>query len=274
MTGTTEIEIFLSTKGHRNMSLTDFENIGFGVNDSLSKRALRRMGSLPAIYWRAINNRLAFLKACRIDPRQVFCPKLGLTDNIVVIGQTNKNRFKGSGLYLDSRFECDAVITDVPGLTIMFLPADCPVIILFDQKQGILAQIHSGRNNILKNIAGKTARTLKEDFFCNPDDIIVYFSPHLCAQCYLLSYLGFLNNPEYGKIEPAIVEVENGWQFDMRKAIEIQLGLEGIGRIIAGPSTCTLCGEENLFSHRGWEQMHPNHREPGRFAVISRMVEL
>jgi len=274
MTGTIEISIYVSKKGHGNMSLTDFENIGFGINDSVLERSLRRMRSFPSIYWQTIANRIAFLKDCGIDPRQVFCPTLGLTDNIVFIGQPNKSRFKGSGLYLNSRFRCDAVITDFPGLAIMFLPADCPVVVLFDQRKGILAQVHSGRSNILKNIAGKTARALKEDFFCNPDDIIVYFSPYLCARCHLLSYLGFLNNPEYGKIEPAIVEVENGWQFDMRKAIEIQLGLEGISRVIADPSPCTLCGEEKLFSHRGWKQRYPDHRKPGRFAIISMMVKL
>ena len=274
MIGATELRISSSKKRHGDMSLTDFENTGFRINDSVLGRALRRIGSSPSIHWQAITNRLAFLKACRINPRRIFCPTLGSTDKIVFIGQSNKNRFKESGLYLKSRFECDAVITDVPGLAIMFLPADCPVVILFDQRKGILAQVHSGRGNILKNIAGKTARMLKEDFFCNPADIIVSFSAHLCARCHILSYLSFLDMPEYEKIEPAIVEVENGWQFDMRKAIEIQLDLEGIDRIISDPSACTLCGEEDLFSHRGWERLHPDHREPGRFAVISMMVKL
>ena len=274
MIGVLEVEIKVSKKGHGTMSLTDFENLGFGINDSSLKRALRQVRSLPAIYWQAIANRLAFLKNCEIDPRQVFCPSLGLTDNIVFISQSNKSRFKGNGLYLKSRFKCDAVITDVPGLAIMFLPADCPVIVLFDQKQGILAQVHSGRSNILKNIAGKTARVMKEDFLCNPSDIIAYFSPHLCGECHILTYLEFLNNPEYEEIASAIVEVKGGWQFDMRRAIEIQLGLEGIDRIISEPPACTLCGKENFFSHRGWEQLHPNHREPGRFVVVSRMVKL
>jgi hypothetical protein len=274
MTGISGLKIFVSGEGHGDMSLTDFENKGFGCNDSVSKRAIRRIKSFPAIYWRVIQNRINFFRTCEINPRQVFCPTLGPTDKVIFVNRLNKDRFGGSGVHFSSRFKCDAIITDVFDLALMFLPADCPVVILFDRRRHVLAQIHSGREGILKNIAGKVAGLMKEEYFCDPSDIVAWFSPHLCKDCHILSFLSFLGNPEYKKIKPAIVEVKGGWSFDMRLAIEIQLGLEGISNVIPGPTTCTLCGEEDLYSHRGWSSCHPDHPVPGRFAVISMMAKI
>jgi copper oxidase (laccase) domain-containing protein len=270
-----EFIVSISNRVHGNMSFVDFENLGFRLGDSIASRTLRQAKSFLSIRRQAIANRLAFIKACEIDPRQVFCPTLGLTDKVAVVRKSNSDQFTGKGLYFKGP-ACDAVITDIPDLSIMFLPGDCPVTVLFDQRQGILAQIHNGRENIFKNIAGKTARMLKENFSCDPGDIIVRHSPSLCPECHTLTYLMHLvGDPEFEKIRPAIVENESGWQFDMRKATELQLGAEGIDRVIADPPVCTLCDDkEEFFSHRGWVERHPNHSDPGRFAVVSRMVQL
>ncbi len=274
MTGILGLNIFISDKGHGNMSLTDYKQQGFGINDSYANRFFRQIKSYPEFYWSTIKSRIRFLKSINMSAERIFCPTLGLSDKIAVINEFNARYFEGNGFFWKSPASYDAVITNLIGLPIAFLPADCPVVILFDQRQNVLAQIHSGRENILQNIAGKTARMMKEKFFCKPSDIVAYVSPHLCAKCFVLSYLGFLGNPEYEKIKAAVVEAEGGWSFDMRLAIEIQLGLEGISGVTSGPTTCTLCGKENLFSHRGWSSLHPDHPEIGRFAVISMMTEL
>lgn len=274
MVGIAGLKIFVSDKSHGDMSLTNFRNNGFSINDSRLQHLLRRMKTYPKFYWETMKNRLRFLKLCDLNTECIFWPTLGSSDRIVVVKKHNARYFEGSGLFWKSPASYDAVITDLIDFPVAFPPADCPVIVFFDQKRFVLAQVHSGRENILKNIAGKAARAMKKEFFCDSSDIVVWFSPHLCKKCFVLSYLGFLNNLEYEKIKPAIFEVKDGWGFDMRLAIEIQLEREGIGNFIPGPAVCTLCGNENLFSHRGWSGRHPNHPEPGRFAVVTKMTKI
>ena len=273
MTGIPGLKIVISDQGHGTMSLTNFMNNGFRINDRRFDHFLRQLKSYPAFYWSVIKNRLLFLRSCGIDTENIFCPTLGLTDEIVVIKAFNARYFEGSGFFWKSSASLDAVITDVLDLTFMFLPADCPIVILFDQRRHVLAQVHCGRENILKNIVGKTANVMKKEFFSDASDIVVWISPHLCRDCHVLSFLEFLNNPEYEKIKPAIAETEGGWSFDMRLAIEIQLSHEGIDNLVPSPTVCTLCGEENFFSHRGWSIRHPEHANPGRFAVLAKMTQ-
>lgn len=276
MAGITGLKIFVSDKGHGDMSLTDYKNQGFGINDSYLKQLIRRLISYPVFYRATIQNRLRFLQTCRIDTEKIFCPSLGLTDKIAVINKHGARYFEGNGLFWRGASSCDAVITDVLDFPIMFLVADCPVVTLFDQKRFVLAQIHCGRENILKNIVGKTVRIMKDELSCSPENTFAHFaSPHLCRGCHFLTFLGFnLHNPECEKIRPAIAEVAGGWEFDVRRAIEIQLGLEGIVNIVPGSTVCTLCGEENYFSHRGWTTRHPDHTEIGRFTVVAMMTKL
>ncbi|OGI25669.1 MAG: hypothetical protein A3J76_01700 [Candidatus Moranbacteria bacterium RBG_13_45_13] len=266
------LKISISDKGHGTMSLTDYENTGFGINDSRFKRFFRQAKSFPSFYLTAIRNRLRFLQDCEIDFRKTFCPTLDLGDKIAVIDKHNQFMFQESGVLFKSRFRFDSVITDVPDLPLMFYAADCPIVILFDRRKAF-AKFHSGRENTLKNIAGKTARKMEEKFFCRPADIVAYFpSPYICEECHFLTFLGFnLEDREARRIKPAISEEKGGWKLDLRKAIEIQLRSEGVEQIIPNDPGCTLCNGGNHFSHRGWTLRHPHHTKSGRFAVVTVM---
>jgi len=273
MTGIAGLEIFVSDESHGDMSLTNYEKLAIRINDSYFSWSLRNLRCFPAHCFSVIRNRLRFLGSCDINPKKVFCPTLGLGDKVVVIDDTNDFIFRESGVFSKSRWRCDAVVTNLFNFPLMFQSSDCPIAILFDPSKEVFAKIHSGRENTIKNIAGKAVRTMKAVFSCQPADIIVSFpSPHICEKCHLLTFIGFnLFDEEIRKIMPAIAKVNGGWEFDLRKAIKIQLRSEGVEKILPDDPECTLCGEGNHFSHRGWSIRHPHHTKTGRFAVVTVM---
>jgi len=270
------LKLFVSNKLYGDMSLINHKELGFGINDSYVKRFLRLAKSYPRFYWSAIKNRLRFLKYYRIRTERIFWPTLGLSDKIIVIKGFNARYFEGNGLFWKSSALCDAVITDLIDFPIAFLVADCPVVILFDHAKKILAMVHSGRDGTFKNISGQTVRKMKNSFGSHPNDIIVQYSPHLCSDCHQLAWLPFDWNQseKYELILSAITVKNRAFHFDLKLAIQLQLQEEGVQDFLSFDEKCTLCGEGDYFSHRGWEKIHPNHPKPGRFAVMAMMTKI
>jgi copper oxidase (laccase) domain-containing protein len=267
------LKIYISDRRHGNMSLTNFKSIDYLNNNGKVSYYFRQAATYPRFYGKTILNRYRFLRTLGLDLRKAFCPTLGLTDEIQVINKRNWFMFEDSGTIFKSRTRCDAVITNIADLALMFNVADCPVVHVYDARKIILGKIHSGRVNTLKNITGKTVQKMKKKFSCKEEDMIATFaSPFLRACCNFMFYLGFNEqDPEIQKIMPALTEVKGGWMMDLQEAINIQLRAEGVRNIVQSDLNCTLCGGEH-FSHRGWQTRHPDHPLPGRFAVVSMMT--
>lgn len=273
MAGFTGLEIVESTRCHGTLSLVDHGN--HKPTNGNWQNYCRQLKTYPGFYLGTLRSRFRFLKSCEIDFQDVFCPRLGVSDKIIVIENPDHLSFRESGIFFPSFYRCDAVITNVVGFSIMFLVADCPVITLHDPRKKIMAHIHSGRKGILQNIAGKCVRKMREKFDSNPADVIAYFSSHLCPVCHKLTYVPFdIGNPpqEIEPIVPAFTIGQGVFHFDLELANELQLRAEGVNNVLSKKSACTLCGGVNLFSHRGWETKHPDHPKSGRFAVVARMI--
>ncbi len=61
----------------------------------------------------------------------------------------------------------------------LLLPlADCLGVVVYDEAQGILGLLHSGRQNLEEDGAFKFAEQLKTKFGCKPENLKIYFTPH------------------------------------------------------------------------------------------------
>ena len=75
------------------------------------------------------------------------------TDNILVITEENKDE------YLFDKFHnhiYDAIITDVKNIPLIITIADCNAIVMYDTKNNVVANIHSGWKGTIKKIYLKT----------------------------------------------------------------------------------------------------------------------
>ena len=150
---------------------------------------------------------------------------------------------------------CDSIITRSKNLPLMVMVADCIPILMFDDKQGIIAAIHAGRNSTFLEISKKTAEVFIEKFSSNPEDINVVFGASIQKCCYEVSEdLSKIVENSFGK-----KFVENNY-IDLQGINKKQLNDLGIKNIEIS-NICTKCGDKSYFSYR-------KDKKTGRFAGI------
>ena len=150
---------------------------------------------------------------------------------------------------------CDSIITRSKNLPLMVMVADCIPILMFDDKQEIIAAIHAGRNSTFLEISKKTAEIFIEKFSSNPEDIRVILGASIQKCCYEVSdELSKIVENSFGK-----EFVENNY-IDLQGINKKQLNDLGIKNIEIS-NICTKCGDKSYFSYR-------KDKKTGRFAGI------
>ena len=150
---------------------------------------------------------------------------------------------------------CDSIITRSKNLPLMVMVADCIPILMFDDKQEIIAAIHAGRNSTFLEISKKTAEVFIEKFSSNPEDIRVILGASIQKCCYEGSdELSKIVENSFGK-----EFVENNY-IDLQGINKKQLNDLGIKNIEIS-NICTKCGDKSYFSYR-------KDKKTGRFAGI------
>lgn len=162
----------------------------------------------------------------------------------------------------ESRPECDALITDIPGQPLMVMTADCTPLLLFDPVRQVIAAVHAGRAGALKNIVANTLDTMRKEYGSAPENLFAVLGPSIHACCYEVG-------PE---VADDVTDVGYRYALQLRKgrhyldvnAILLeQLGQAGIPvsqmEVI---DACTSCNAHSLFSHRA------HHGKCGRQAGL------
>jgi YfiH family protein len=120
-------------------------------------------------------NRTEIAQLLHASDAAVVIPFQTHSNNIAVIDDSNK----------DHIFEnTDALITNVPGIIIGTLSADCVPILLADPVAHVIASIHAGWKGTVSEIAKHTVQRMQKDFNCLPENILAGIGPSISAVCY------------------------------------------------------------------------------------------
>ena len=167
--------------------------------------------------------------------------------NIQVVNHNSKDCIK----------DCDALITSDSNLPLMVMVADCIPILIYDEKQKVIAAVHAGRNGTFLEIAKKTISLMIEKFNCQTQDIKVTLGPSIQHCCYEVSLeLIEIVKTSFGE------EFVNGRLIDLQKINKKQLLDIGIkNENINISSICTKCSGQDYYSYR-------LDKKCGRFAGI------
>lgn len=167
------------------------------------------------------------------------------SDNIVIVDEKSPK-------LIDS---CDAIITNRKNLPLMVMVADCIPIILFDEKKGVIAAIHAGRNSTFMQITKKTAKLFIEKFNSSPKDIKAILGPSIQKCCYEVSIeMAEIVEKSFGK------DFVNERNIDLQGINKAQLNSLGVEDIKVS-HICTKCGGFDYFSYR-------EDKKCGRFAAV------
>lgn len=142
----------------------------------------------------SIDDYIQVFKFLNIKSHNLFSNIQNHTDNITIINDLNM----GDNHILGRRFKNnDGLITNLKDITLASFSADCTPIILFDKKNKIQANIHSGWKGTLQMIGPKALLIMINSFNSSIDDIIVVLGPSISQDDFEVKkdvYSQFQNN--------------------------------------------------------------------------------
>ncbi len=155
----------------------------------------------------------------------------------------------------DTPPECDALITNQPGIPLMVMSADCTPILLYDPAVRAIGAVHAGRAGALSAILPKTIEAMRLRYGSRAEDIHVSMGPSIGGCCYEIndSIADDVDALGYG----AALRREEGKVFlDVNTILLMQLEREGIAQErIEVFGECTSCNSNDYFSYRADRQL-------------------
>lgn len=151
------------------------------------------------------------------------------------------------------RVECDAVVTNQPGIMIGVLVADCYPVLLHDPGRKVGAAVHAGWRGAAAGIIGKTVKAMQTAFGCLPEELQAAVGPGIGAHKYEVDRpVRDAFRSGSGHWERIAEEVELGkWRLDLRKSCLLQLEDAGVDPVrVEAAEEDTCCHRELFFSYR------------------------
>ena len=158
-----------------------------------------------------------------------------------------------AGKSLDNRDwpECDALITNEPGVALVVFTADCTPILLFDPVTGAVGAVHAGWRGTALSIAGKAVQAMVETYGCDPKNIRAAIGPNIGPCCFQTDAdvpQAMLAN--YGDAVKAFIRpVGDKFYVNLKEINALSLKNAGVEHIEISES-CTVCESHRFWSHR------------------------
>ena len=100
-------------------------------------------------------------------------------------GQAAAPVFPGDGVVREAPAEgADGLITNVPGLVLCVVTADCVPVFLLDPVRKAAGLVHSGWKGTAACISVNAVRLMQKEYGSRPEDLLVSIGPHNCGKCY------------------------------------------------------------------------------------------
>jgi len=167
------------------------------------------------------------------------------SDNIKIITQKETRGWENLS---DAIENCDALITDVKGVVLCILTADCVPILLYDRQKEVVAAVHAGWKGTKAHIASKTVQKMIEHYGCNPEEIMAGIAPSIGRCCYEVGEEvaeHFFDTPE------GFTKKGEKYMLDLPLINKQQLLASGLKEEnIEMSHICTACDTERFFSYR------------------------
>lgn len=199
-----------------------------------------------------MENYRRFSNAVGINPDKIVSMGQVHEDNIVVVDKNHKC------LGISTEFDfnnTDGMITNVNGISLFGYTADCPLVMIADDKNHVVGICHSGWRGTVKEISTKLIEKMKKEFGSSTDDMYAFIAPSICQDCFEVSedvILEINKIIDEDKRETVYYKKENGkYQLNLWETIKICLIEAGIKvENIELPHICSKCNTDYFFSHR------------------------
>ncbi len=147
--------------------------------------------------------------------------------------------------------ECDALVTNDPGVTLMVFTADCTPLLFHDSVTGAVGAAHAGWRGTASAIGAKTVAAMVREFGCKPEDIRCAIGPNIGFCCFETDAdVPNAMRAAFGaEAEPFIRPAGEKYYVDLKQINALALRRAGV-RHIDISSDCTKCQPQRFWSHR------------------------
>ena len=145
-----------------------------------------------------------------------------------------------------------ALITNVKGVPLLALSADCALAVLYDPAHAALGVCHSGWRGAMLNICAQTAAAMRLRYGTKPEDLIVGVSPMISAEHYPVKE-DFMEKlrafcPE--DVSRKCLRLKEGrHHFNLKELLKYQLHTLGV-KNYEFAHLCTYAGRDLFYSWR------------------------
>lgn len=197
---------------------------------------------------RVADNRRRVAEGAGLDIRRWTCAEQ-VHGNAVHIA-TAADAGKGSLSMADAIPGADALATDVPGVMLAAVFADCVPVWIVDSRRRVVAICHAGWRGTVQGAAVRTVRAMADAFGSDPSDLHAAVGPSIRACCYEVD--DFVARHIPASAESALEPTSPGrYKLDLAKINRQQLTEAGImANRIEISQYCTGCRTDLFFSHR------------------------
>lgn len=189
-------------------------------------------------------NRERIAQALGIAPEKLVFPAQTHSNHIAEVTREN---------YSDFFSDTDGLITDIPGICVSVMSADCVPVLLYDPSSRSVAAIHAGWRGTVAGIVPKAIEAMRARYNADPSKMIAGIGPSICGDVY---EVGGEVAEEFSNIfentRGVVRQKENGkflldlWEANKRMLL--QSGLDERSIEIAG--ICTYTNADSYFSAR------------------------
>lgn len=174
----------------------------------------------------------------------------------------------GRGLRDGSEPAADALMTDVPGVPLLVLSADCPLVLVFDPHRPAVGVAHASWKGTVAGVSRALVQSMAARFGSDPRAMVAAIAPSAGPCCYEVG-------PEVvERVEAALPDADRLFVpqagrpcFDLWAANTAQLVAAGVPEdAISVAGVCTIC-DQRFFSYR---RQGP---ETGRFGLLAAIRE-
>ena len=131
----------------------------------------------PEEYEKAVNDYKNLANFIGIDYINIVKPNQAHTKNIKIM--TEKVNMNAPDFNLQEYAETDGLVTNKTNIALATTNADCILLLFFDPVKKVIANVHSGWRGTLQRISIEAVNKMKNDYGCNPADIICCICPSI-----------------------------------------------------------------------------------------------
>ncbi|MCI8848994.1 MAG: peptidoglycan editing factor PgeF [Oscillibacter sp.] len=223
-----------------------------------------RLGGVSPAPWDSLNLRpgMGDGRDAMLENYRRFCAVLGVNmEQTVLSRQVHRADVRacgeadaGKGLFRERDYDsADALVTDVPGLTLFVFSADCGTVLLYDPDSGAVGAVHAGWRGCAGGIVEKTVREMVRLYGTRPERLRAALGPCIGQCCFESDedVPAAMREALGREAEPYLEKRGPKWHVDLEGLNRRWLLRAGVLREnLESSGFCTACRQDLFWSHR------------------------